>query len=124
MIYFNISIYMKIYVSVTRNDLDLLPEPLIQNYFPGIELYPNKIKKANIIISNFKKIKKKIIKRKLLFLKIFLMVSLHHSNLQWPIIQIVLLLEIQLKLTVHSIKQSKIDLKWHGQSEIFRSGSR
>ena len=30
MIYFNISIYMKIYVSVTRNDLDLLPEPLIQ----------------------------------------------------------------------------------------------
>ena len=53
MIYFNISIYMKIYVSVTRNDLDLLPEPLIQNFFPGIELYQNNINK-NIKYKIFK----------------------------------------------------------------------
>ena len=50
---------MKINIEITRKDVDLLPEPLIQNYFPGIELYPNKIKKRNIIISNLKKFQKK-----------------------------------------------------------------
>ena len=57
---------MKINIEITRKDVDLLPEPLIQNYFPGIELYPNKIKKTNIIISNFKKFQKKIIKKKII----------------------------------------------------------
>ena len=57
---------MKINIEITRKDVDLLPEPLIQNYFPGIELYPNKIKKRNIIISNFKKFQQKIIKKKII----------------------------------------------------------
>ena len=60
MIYFNISIYMKIYVSVTRNDLDLLPEPLIQNFFPGIELYQNNINKKNYKIFKNQNVKNKL----------------------------------------------------------------
>ena len=54
---------MKINVNLTINDLDLLPEPLIQNFFPGIELNPKNPKynyKKIKLLNNNENVKKKI----------------------------------------------------------------